>query len=182
MGKPRGILMSDVMAQACAEGRKTQTRRVIRNVTTGLLDGQGPPCPYGVPGNLLAVREAWAPHADDERENIARPKVFYRANGGDPHVNRWRPSIHMPRWATRTWLRLTALRIERVQEITLADCLAEGMDPTEREKALATFTGNTFARDWYRALWDALNADRGAGWEENPWVWVLTFVKVDAPR
>jgi hypothetical protein len=79
---------------------------------------------------------------------------------------KWRPSIFMPRWASRITLDVTAVRVERLQEITDADCIAEGYDH---------FAGWGARQEWYRKLWDGLNAKRGLGWDVNPWVWVVTF-------
>ena len=95
----------------------------------------------------------------------------YRAAEPEPHIvpldqvdegddrTRWRPSIHMPRWAARIILEVTDVRVERVQEITLAQAIAEGFPSIEA----------------FRVYWDKLNAKRGFGWDMNPWVWVVGF-------
>jgi hypothetical protein len=122
-------------------------------------------CPYGKPGDRLWVRETWQRNADfpDTRSNGL---CVYRADrGGDAQLGdgqRWIPSIHMPRWASRLTLEVTAVRVKRVQNITEADEKAEGI------RSLAS----NFR---FRDLWDSINAERGYGWSVNPWVWVLDF-------
>lgn len=141
-------------------------------------------CPYGAPGDTLWVRETWC-----LREPIAYPSVHYRADGehvvlddgdGFTAVNKdgsekspWRPSIHMPRWASRITLRITDVRVERVQDILEDDARAEGCDPVIHEDgAIDCGTRKTtFAR-----LWSTINGD--GAWEANPWVWVLSFERV----
>ncbi len=90
--------------------------------------------------------------------------------GDQPFPTRWRPSIHMPRWVSRITLRVKDVRVERVQEITLDNIIAEGA-PFHRDETLA----HDHARIWFAELWDSINAKRGFGWEENPWVWVVEF-------
>lgn len=146
-------------------------------------------CPYGQSGDLLWVRET-AYHDSGSPFPKQRPHdlddLYYRADGdccqqipecaclevGKP---KWRPSIHMPRWASRLTLRITDVRVERVQDISEADAIAEGIDwqPGYCTPAVETFWG----------LWDSINANRKdkAGnllpysWDDNPWVWALTF-------
>lgn len=134
-------------------------------------------CPYGAPGDRLWVRETWAAFKADDRPNDLC--VAYRASCGSAgefdyamadgsilgaKIERWTPSIHMPRWASRLTLEIVSVRVERLQEIAEADARAEGCgDPpfgTRRE---------TFA-----ILWDAINGKR-APWVSNPWVWRVEF-------
>jgi hypothetical protein len=92
----------------------------------------------------------------------------------DPAVGyefRARPSIHMPRWASRITLEITDVRVERLQDIGTDDARAEGMIGDENDSP----TGH------YETLWDKLNAKRGFGWDVNPWVWALTFRLVTPP-
>jgi hypothetical protein len=77
----------------------------------------------------------------------------------------------MPRWASRITLEITGVRVERVQEISLDDCYAEGILLTD-EKRLSRL------RFYYAKLWDSINAKRGFGWDKNPWVWVLEFKRI----
>jgi hypothetical protein len=170
------------MVRAILAGTKTQTRRVCRAqhdnvwVEDGVMygyhdagnDGRVPSA-YGVAGDTLWVRETFA--------NIAikgyDPTYFYRADGDElpprdarAADNRWRPSIFMPRAASRIDLRVTAVRVERLQDISEEDAIAEGV-----ELELVHRSGGAVA---FRDLWDSLNATR-APWASNPWVWVITF-------
>jgi len=140
--------------------------------------------PYGQPGDRLWVRETWqGPLMEDMCAYRAEPSDFhkpefceYAADGRSPpeFVNDddelkqcWRPSIFMPRWASRITLELTDVRVERLQEITLIDCEEEGVGHVGPQSAQAR----------YRELWDSLNAKR-APWASNPWVWVLVFKRL----
>ncbi|MFZ5833601.1 MAG: hypothetical protein ACOY3P_26230, partial [Planctomycetota bacterium] len=84
---------------------------------------------------------------------------------------RWRPSIHMPRWASRITLEITSIRVERVQAISNIDAKEEGFV----DSALVFKEGGSTARDAFARLWDSINAKRGYGWDKNPWVWVVAF-------
>jgi hypothetical protein len=112
-------------------------------------------------GDRLWVRETWAPTGDP-----APNEAIYRADE-KWSSSRWRPSIFMPRWASRITLEVVSVRVERLQEITLADIEAEGFG---RVGALGQ--GATFER-WAKG-WDAINAKRGS-WASNPWVWRIEF-------
>ncbi len=100
----------------------------------------------------------------------------------DRFVERYRPSIHMPRWASRILLEVTDIRIQRVKQILEKDCIAEGIVQVGLEPT-ATYNfgtddhwltpGNAFGN-----LWDSINAKRGFGWDENPWVWVVSFKRI----
>ena len=125
--------------------------------------------PYGQPGDRLWVREShwWFKDEPDHETGYYPPvltveDVEFRADGDDGRKV-WRPSIHMPRWASRITLEITGVRVERLQDISEADAQAEGVytDPA------------CPAYDGYRVLWEQIN---GAGsWEANPWVWVVEF-------
>lgn len=164
--KERPIIFSTPMIQAILEGRKTQTRRVVKYRPYAQDDAPVHlhECPYGVPGDRLWVREAWGqgyftPPGDDTTEGA----IHYRATELDAHVT-WKPSIFMPRWASRITLRITKVRVERVQNITGKDAIAEGVESV----------------DQYRKLWNSLNAKRDYGWDENPRVWVIEFRRVNS--
>lgn len=138
-------------------------------------------CPYGQPGDRLWVRETWACFGGDEytyqKDRLAvsyratwdtdRATDFPRASLGYIPGDRWRPSIYMPRWASRITLEITKVRVERVQDITNEDAYAEGCD---FRLANTPNHANAFA-----ILWDNINAKRRFGWDENPWVWVIEF-------
>lgn len=213
---PHPILFSAPMVQALLDGRKTQTRRVVKHpenygCPTGdcphwkqtecneaMQVNAVPECPYGKPGDLLWVRETFARNGLKDGE-----KVFYRADGesqfmgemreSNGNITRyftdhwerngekrtgadWKPSIHMPRWASRLTLEITGVRVERLQDIPLNDARAEGCEVRqmwlfgannqERQEVGATVFGN---------LWKSINTKPGIRWEDNPWVWVLEF-------
>jgi hypothetical protein len=86
---------------------------------------------------------------------------------------RWRPSIHMPKWASRIWLEITDIRAERVQDISAEDAIAEGWP--RHSEIFPTINPGNKALSWFQKLWDSINAKRGCGWENNCWVWVISF-------
>jgi hypothetical protein len=178
--RERPILFSAPMVRAILEGRKTQTRRVIR-VTD---DGVHHPCPYGGVGDRLWVRETWS-CPRQIGGSFVREKRMYKADEPSPWLDYssvvWKPSIHMPRQFSRLSLHLTAVRVERLQAITTQDALAEGIDEHGHElqtEMARDHQRNRSAIENYALLWDSLNAKRGYGWDVNPWVWVLAFRRV----
>jgi hypothetical protein len=214
--KERPILFSGPMVRAILVGRKTQTRRAIktqpfycdfmpnpvfpkndqeRAEQSGLIWPNAKEeilarCPYGKVGDRLWIREtfAWSGYAADHQE------VLWRADGDHSEDERggarWRPSIHMPRWASRITLEITSVRVERLNEISEADAKAEGIErivdnspicgpdcwrdysadgliPFDADKPIASF----------RSLWESIN---GTGsWQANPWVWVIKFRRLE---
>jgi hypothetical protein len=143
-------------------------------------------CHYGVPGDRLWVRETF--YCDDYRHPNIPPEertpewreqmLHFRADvpGGRfadagywAEPGRWKPSIHMPRWASRITLEITSVRVERLQEITEEDALAEGVDS-------GGFTGPHPARAAFVHLWSEING--AESWHANPWVWVVAFKRV----
>lgn len=142
------------------------------------------PCPYGRRGERLWVRETCL--INDFRDGgvpeaeRADCQIIYRADGtpdweGEEELIRWRPSIHMPRWACRILLEITAVRVERLQDISRADIRAEGLEcPPE----LASDDVSPNYRDWYPAAWRELWESTGGDWEANRWVWVVEFKRV----
>ncbi len=89
----------------------------------------------------------------------------------------WKPSIHMPRWASRLTLEIVDVRVERVQEISEADALAEGVEATRERSGNAIYWSSAVAN--YAQLWDGINAKRGHGWGTNCWIWAITFRRVE---
>jgi hypothetical protein len=175
----RPILFSAPMVRAILAGKKSQTRRLMR--LGGEYDGGGQyltrddewvdiwrMCPYGVPGDLLWVKETFLPW--DASGGVE--KYIYRATEDLPaYSGSWKPSLFMPRKASRITLKITGVRAERLQEISSGDILAEGVDlsqPPHDTDRLA------FAR-----LWNSINAERGYGWDKNPWVWVINFKRIE---
>lgn len=208
--RERPILFSGAMVRAILSGQKTQTRRVIkpqppdvasikpdwmdcgvepRNQRFGIVgEFDEWPCPYGGSGERLWVRETWAPIGSMRpagyfsNPDLIGKDFWYRASDCIPTWGgKWRPSIHMPRIASRLTLEVTGVRVERVQDITEDDAKAEGVEPgclTCGENCLYT-GGCGYCRPSYRDsfifLWDSINANRGFGWDENPYVWVVEF-------
>lgn len=156
-------------------------------------------CPYGQPGDRLWVRETWQGPLLQEFEADADPDWHYAshihqyqnpahceyaADGGpkpeytnadDVMRQGWRPSIHMPRWASRITLEITSVRVERLQDISDADCVAEscGALPAAIGCPTTSAPGETIPRAMFRALWESINGPDS--WAANPWVWVVEF-------
>lgn len=183
MTRERPILFSAPMVRAILEGRKTMTRRVVKVPWVGRetcqpyephyiiedgvlknLDEYGHyipvHCPYGQPGDRLWVRETalyW--------QNIKGPcsVAAYAADGYELEPGeKWTPSIFMPRWASRITLEITAVRVERLQDISEEDSKREGFPDVVH----------------FYELWTILNGKES--WRANPWVWVLEFKRVEA--
>lgn len=230
--KEHPILFNGEMVRAILDGRKIQTRRVIRRQPPRWVKiveaavgrfvtmlGRHPSgkcghekcacipvpgnsmwtekCPYGQPGNRLWVRESI-------RGNIVEPgtwRITYVADGASVDLSRNLPgyglspllgitksrpvvpSIHMPRWASRITLEVVSVRVERVQEISRDDAIAEGIESSwdgsahwykdYSKGAISQFKQRPV---WsFRSLWDSINAKRGLGWDVNPYVWVIEF-------
>jgi hypothetical protein len=204
------IIFTSESVRAILEGRKTQTRRVIkpqpidtelieiicggkvhyrrpvndpmieealktpeyhvRSVIAGLIEK----CPYGQPGDRLWVRETW-----DVRflEGYLEKHICYRAN----HVAiplkheynkkldyNWKSPMFMPRWASRITLEIVNIRVERVQDISWDDVIAEG----------AVSSPECSEWTWFSGLWKSINDKRGYPWDSNPWVWVIEFKRL----
>lgn len=151
-----------------------------------------PLCPYGKVGDRLWVRETFAPSADqwgayakwlDKFCNVKgdKPDIFYAADGGErPFIERWRPSIHMPRWASRIDLEITNVRVERLNDINEQDAIAEGIQKNEysaydvwleKEQMYSDATGCPI--EAFKYLWESINGD--GSWDANPWCWVIEF-------
>ncbi|WP_454862503.1 hypothetical protein [Paraburkholderia fungorum] len=163
--------------------------------------------PFGEPGDRLWVRETWHAHwgPTTPRARIVTEAAVRQSDGAIAHASaseplsvhyaadsegtapfgrKWKPSIHMPRWASRITLEVTGVRVERLQDISEADAAAEGVESlrnegeywkdyvrsTTRCDELTCLTG----RESFRTLWDSLAAP-GADWDANPWVWVVDF-------
>lgn len=188
--KERPILFNAPMVQAVLNGSKTQTRRLvnskhlsfIENSVANFLGGKWEvrPLPYGKPGDQLWVRETWSSavrNGYDARDD--RGSYWYRATDDGEVDGPWKPSIHMPRKASRIQLEITAVRIERLQDCSIPDAIAEGIAPdldgwTDYSNPSCQMCISPV--DSYRTLWDSIN---GAGsWDSNPWVWVIEFKRV----
>ncbi len=176
--KEKPILFSGPMVRAILEGRKTMTRRLMKPKLSSVINVDGSKgvlpdnmislAPYQ-PGDLLWVRET---HFITENENVAYKEDPACFRSYEP---KWKPSIFMPRWASRITLEVTGVKVERLQEISEEDAKAEGVPNrimTNHEPP------NEFT--WKRGfefLWQSLNAKRSP-WERNDWVWVYSFRRV----
>ena len=136
--------------------------------------------PYGPPGDRLWVREAFG-----DPWHHAQPNYFYRATDGEkvgrhPDFDGWKPSIHMPRTASRITLELTGVRVERLQDISEADARAEGSpcvdEVSGREVLFPDASKCGTFKLGFRCVWEQINGPDS--WEENPWVWVLEFTRM----
>jgi hypothetical protein len=194
--RERPILFSAPMVRAILEGRKTMTRRIAKLTDAGHVKEPGghrrwhpadmdarQACPYGQPGDRLWVRETFGdctPGAD-ALVGTRWDKPWYRAEAdeygllghdgeGPVYVDdvKWRPSIHMPRRASRITLEITAVCVERLQEISEADVQAEGCTGSP--------LGPAADRLLFPTLWESINGP--GSWDANPWVWVVGFRKV----
>ena len=225
--KSRPILFIAPMVMAILNGRKTQTRRVVtpqpdkthdgepywniggyrawsnRGITDVLrMGGNEISCPYGKPGDRLWVRETWGPGIHALCAKYDRDyHVVYAADGGSAKQQRlndvWKPSIFMPRWASRITLEITGIRVERLHEISEADALAEGIKAITKDGGKTIKYGIPDAdgfpgtddhgwawKDWqycqrtaYRDLWQRIN---GTGsWDKNPLVWIIEFKRIE---
>jgi hypothetical protein len=143
--------------------------------------------PYGQPGDRVWVRETWA-----QVGSVDPGYLTYRATYPKclpMHMQnvpadikdagyKWTPSIHMPRWASRIDLEITGVRVERLQDISEADAIAEGAPPSHRsiDRISREFGYKDFPRSWYAQLWDQINGP--GSWDSNPWVWVIEIKQI----
>lgn len=194
--KEHPIIFSSESVRAILEGRKTQTRRVIKPQPTKPLVyrtvkgrpeleywyepdngevGHAYDCPYGQVGNRLWVRETFRINKPDFKNPKSPPLVEYRANSES--ARRWSSPLYMPRWASRITLEITEIWVERLQEITEGMAKCEGVGWERQDIGLRPVYFKSYKAKFI-GLWDSLNAKRGYGWETNPLVWVIGFKKV----
>lgn len=202
--KKHPIIFSSEMVQAILDGRKTQTRRVIKpqpkddiekhftgHWISGLVDDSYERvhiCSYGQVGDRLWVRESWATEKifdsmsakQIEDTGVGTIPFWYKVNDWqidrDGQIRgRWRTGRFCPHWASRITLEITEIRVQRLQEITEGDAMSEGVNShLELNK-----DGWRTAIDDFKDLWDSINIKRGYGWGINPWVWVISFKRLD---
>lgn len=198
--KERPILFNGAMVRAILAGNKTQTRREVKHQPrrsdllpcyvfpknkeqansfwpAGFLypnakDEVLSLCPYGQVGDRLWVRETWA-QTDGSHEILP---LAYRAtyDGRALIDDRWRPSIHMPRWASRITLEIVNVRVERLQDISETDALEEGITYNDLPN---NALDPARARTWFRGLWAKINGFES--YQANPWVWAIEFKRID---
>lgn len=153
-------------------------------------------CPYGQPGDRLWVRESFMPVPLEAAPSTSQThwSIAYAAGGitellAPSNYNptlydyeRWTPSIHMPRWASRITLEITSVRVERLQEISIEDAKAEGAwgpDDSIVQKVADYFGTDIFSanpRKAFQMLWESINGPDS--WAANPWVWAIEFRRV----
>lgn len=185
--KERGMIFNDEMVRAILGGNKTQTRRIVeekfygRAVAAELLAKH---CPYGQPGDRIWVRETYRVHG--KATDVAT--LVYRASVRNswteqthrvpvevcnkPVSEKWTPSIHMPRWASRILLEITDVRVERLRDMSEADAKAEGASPAMYKITPPEAVYRVGFGDIWRSIYGQDN------WLSNPWVWVIEFKRV----
>lgn len=194
------ILFNTEMVRAILDDRKTCTRRVVKydkadDVLNSPAKKENPDIPdkqfikylvkmpYEV-GDILYVRETWTDHYIPNEIGKPELQYCYKADGVDIKAeclpgenNRWYPSIHMPKEAARIWLKVTDVRVERLQDITEIQAQAEGCNS-------GLLTGPCNARGQFENLWNRTikKSDLDIyGWKANPWVWVIEFERCEKP-
>lgn len=219
--KERPVIFNGEMVRAILDGRKTQTRQVIANVSpdnciplqkptktkdgiyTHVMDAPGNGlCPFGQVGDRLWVRETFAVLGNEDgcpidwdgnlikgdEKHAAR---IYKASCWQEPGNyglwsipdrdtqyegAWRPSIHMPRWASRILLEITAVRVERLNDISESDAKAEGVAPSQH----IITPPEALYRVGFLKLWQSIYGEES--WGANPWVWVIEFRRVEVEK
>ncbi len=193
MSSERPILFSGPMVRAILNGTKTQTRRTVKPQPDedGLVkltetgewhdtSARVYRCPYGKPGDWLWVRESFARldsaiwYQADCDQGSAYDVCAMSDGDSPPDILRWRPSIYMPRWASRITLDVVDIRVQRVQDISGPDCWAEGI-------ARAGWDCERYGSvvECYRDLWESINGP--GSWDVNPWAWVVEFHRLFLP-
>jgi hypothetical protein len=186
------IIFNGWSVGAILDGRKTMTRRVIKHKHQIKMN-----CPYGRTGDHLWVRETWIDdvteghYLDGTPSGEEHHKIYYKVDdtitipGLRPC---WRPSIYMPRWASRITLEIIGVRVERVQDITAKDVEKEGINIVAKLPHPLVKVKNPerlikmIAQDEFKKLWDSINAKRGYPWESNPPVWVIEFKNISESK
>jgi hypothetical protein len=219
--KERPILFSGPMVKAILEGRKTQTRRVIKPQPADLRgdhfqgeslfntmirkdlesDWRSLACLYGQPGDRLWCKEGWRfasinhgsprqfwtvqfrdfavlPHPQPDQDLISHltAKDTFTEGATGIAFGRWRSSLHMFRWASRITLEITEVQVERLQSISEEDAKAEGVESIHFQ-ILKPWVGYPVYREPFARLWESINGK--GSWELNPWVWAITFRRID---
>jgi hypothetical protein len=191
------ILFNTEMVRAILDGKKTCTRRIVKGaIPDDAMWGYTMFTPKGCvscrgvyadeygekffrlpyqQGDILYVRETWCKGSwMNEKE-----RYYYKADDNDFHCV-WHPSIHMPKEAARIWLKVTDVRVERLQNIDGKGCVKEGI-----EEEPLKYVGDEFVKGMFHDLWDSAikksDIDR-YGWNANPWVWVIEFERCDKPK
>ncbi|EPS4685181.1 hypothetical protein ACVFKH_000645 [Salmonella enterica subsp. enterica] len=203
------MIFNAEMVRAILDGRKTQTRRPIKWKQTRFTeigereDGSNwpwsedtekvcdywHPCPFGAVGDRIWVRETFGwqirrdPLGGTGEFRVYRATtpdaVRYQTASGEVAPMKWIPSIHMPRWASRILLEITDVRVERVQDISQRDAIAEGGPPDHPSfsKISQEMGFSDWPRSWFAQTWWGIYGREA--WNTNPWVWVIEFKRVE---
>lgn len=207
------ILFNTEMVRAILEGRKTVTRRIIKphlkskyKYKLGFIvdstDKKQEGCyafgiselggrikcvkpPYKV-NDILYVRETWIPKESEENGKLVKGFAYKADFTGYESMFAWRPSIHMPKEAARIFLKVTDVRVERLQDITLDDCHKEGIniETNSITDGETLKRHHDFSMEKFETLWDGtIKKDQlnTYGWNANPYVWVIEFERVEKP-
>lgn len=202
MRKILPILLNTEMVQAILAGRKTCTRRVIKDTVKGNQEinknGKGEFELYDItsrcgvpkgkiykppyqPGNILYVRETWCDDRQFTHDSTAG-RYFYKASENGKF--KWKPSIHMPKEIARIWLKVTSVRVERLQEITEDEAKVEGANFKNGKNVGFEEKMNRTAIERFEEIWNSTikksDLDR-YGWDANPYVWVIEFEQCEEP-
>lgn len=201
------MLFSGPMVRGILDGSKTQTRRLVKfakhypdaalqrvflELGHWRVFSETLPCPYGWPGDLIWVKETFGQLHDEDGAGYVYRADFIEPEKEDFIRQPWKPSIFMPRVASRILLEITDVRVERLQDISEADAIAEGVEkifsyPPGREKVDTRLWFKYKKRpphEWaetaiesYQSLWQSINGPES--WNQNPFVWAITFKRVE---
>lgn len=197
--REKPILFNGDMVRAILDGRKTQTRRVVKGLALEWLEEdkfipefvaspENDMCHLGKIGDQLWVRETFGVEVRNYGGGSGEFTVYKASNpaavycttaAGKSLPIKWKPSIHMPRWASRIQLEITGIRVERLQDISEEDAVAEGAQPIGCDHIRRSCEdigcyGDT-AKARFRGIWESTGSD----WDANPWVWVIEFKRVE---
>ena len=196
------ILFNTEMVQAILEGRKTLTRRVVKakgcrgkqfvppqNWTFEQVLEWGGSCPYGKVGDVLWVRETWVKNLNSNSDDFGKYEFKSDYNGTHAiDLIRWKPSIHMPFEAARIFLEITNIRVERLKDISKEDAINEGISEKNHEFFLngwKDYLDSKYDTPYenpiysFESLWKSINGHDS--WQQNPWVWVVEFKRIEKP-
>lgn len=201
MSKHIPILFSTGMVQAILEGRKTQTRRILKVKgckpftpdnswsIEDIMRWNKDYHPYGQPGDVLWVRETWQ-QRNETAQKMGFEKFYYKSGWNGCNEAGWKSSLFMPKAACRIFLKVISVRVERLQDISELDAFSEGVEHmlTEVQSSQSILHARGLPQHQYGAslafkdLWQTIHAGKPSSWENNPWVWVVEFERCEKPE